>query len=234
MNLKLTRSVPWLLVLPMLVLPVAFMSAAGQQGGAIGEPIVLQTTSLPKGFLRQPYHFKLEAQGGILPLRWEVTAGTPPPGIDLAPDGNLTGAPTEVDSFHFVVTITDSGKPAREHKKEFTFNVVAPLLVEWSRKPRINGRRLEGAIKVSNQTEQDFDFTFIALAVDPSGRATAVGYQHFTLKRDTDEFEIPFGENLPFGIYDLSVDAVAEVADTNTIYRARLATAEKLQVTQGP
>jgi hypothetical protein len=228
MNLKPTRS-----ALLALVMLAPLMSVA-QQAGALGEPIVLQTTSLPKGFLRQPYHFKLEAQGGILPLRWEITAGAQPPGIDLSPDGTLSGAPTEVDSFHFIVTITDSGKPARERKKEFTLDVVAPLLVEWSKKPKITGRRLEGAIKVSNQTEQDFDFTFIALAVDPTGRATAVGYQHFTLKKDTDEFEIPFGENLPFGTYDLHADAIAEVASTNRIYRAHLATAEKLQVQQGP
>jgi hypothetical protein len=228
MNLKLAGS-----VLLAVVLLGRSMSTA-QQAGAIGEPIVLQTRYLPKGFLRQPYHFKLEAQGGILPLKWEVTAGAQPPGIDLSPDGNLTGAPTEVDSFHFVVTITDSGKPARTQKREFTFDVVAPLLVEWSKKPRVNGRRLEGAIKVSNQTEQDFDFTFIALAVDPNGRATAVGYQHFTLKKNTEEFEIPFGENLPFGAYDLNADAVAEVAETNSIYRVHLATAEKLQVQQGP
>ena len=218
----------------LLVVLALLGSSTAQQGAATGEPIVLPTGPLPKGFLRQPYHFKLEAQGGILPLRWEVTAGAQPPGIDLSPDGILTGAPTEVDSFHFVVTITDSGKPARSQKKEFTFDVVAPLLVEWSRKPKITGRRLEGAIKVSNQTEQDFDFTFIALAVDPIGRATAVGYQHFTLKKNTDEFEIPFGENLPFGTYDLHADAIAEVAATNTIYRAHLATAEKLQVQQGP
>src|SRR5229473_4720758 len=103
----------------LLVLALLGASMA-QQGAATGEPIVLQTTSLPKGFLRQPYHFKLEAQGGILPLRWEVTAGAQPPGIDLSPDGILTGASTEVDSFHFVITITDSGKPARSQKKEFT------------------------------------------------------------------------------------------------------------------
>src|SRR5712692_911233 len=228
MNLKLASSALLALVLFATSTPVA------QQGGAIGEPIVLQTTSLPKGFLRQPYHFKLEAQGGILPLRWEVTAGAQPPGIDLSPDGILTGAPTEVDSFHFVVTITDSGKPARSQKKEFTFDVVAPLLIEWSKKPKITGRRLEGAIKVSNQTGQDFDLTFIALAVDQNGRATAVGYQHFTLKNNTDDFEIPFGENLPFGTYDLHADAIAEVAETNTIYRARLTTGEKLQVQLGP
>jgi len=226
MNLKLAASI--LLALTLLG------TSSAQQGGAIGEPIVLQTTSLPKGFLRQPYHFKLEAQGGILPLRWEITAGAQPPGVDLSIDGNLTGAPTEVDSFHFIVTITDSGKPARSQKKEFTIDVVAPLLVEWSKKPKVNGRRVEGAIKVSNQTDQDFDFTFIALAVDATGRATAVGYQHFTLKKNTDEFEIPFGENLPFGTYDLNADAIAEVAATNTIHRVHLATQEKLQVQQGP
>ena len=226
MNLKLAASI--LLALTLLG------TSSAQQGGAIGEPIVLQTTSLPKGFLRQPYHFKLEAQGGILPLKWEITAGAQPPGVDLSIDGNLTGAPTEVDSFHFIVTITDSGKPARSQKKEFTIDVVAPLLVEWSKKPKVNGRRVEGAIKVSNQTDQDFDFTFIALAVDATGRATAVGYQHFTLKKNTDEFEIPFGENLPFGTYDLNADAIAEVAATNTIHRVHLATQEKLQVQQGP
>jgi len=226
MNLKLAASI--LLALTLLA------TSSAQQGGAIGEPIVLQTTSLPKGFLRQPYHFKLEAQGGILPLRWEITAGAQPPGVDLSIDGNLTGAPTEVDSFHFIVTITDSGKPARSQKKEFTIDVVAPLLVEWSKKPKVNGRRVEGAIKVSNQTDQDFDFTFIALAVDATGRATAVGYQHFNLKKNTDEFEIPFGENLPFGTYELDADAIAEVAATNTIHRVHLATQEKLQVQQGP
>ncbi len=228
MNLKLTGSA--LLAVILLGTPLS----VAQQGGAIGEPIVLQTTTLPKAFLRQPYHFKLEAQGGILPLKWEVTAGSLPEGIDVAPDGTLTGAPTEVDTFHFVVTVTDSGKPVRQLKKEFTLDVVAPLLVEWSRKPRVTGRRVEGAIKVSNQTEQDFDFTFIALAVDPTGRATAVGYQHFTLKKSTDEFEIQFGENLPHGTYDLHADAIAEVAATNSIYRAHLQTAEQLQVQEGP
>ncbi|HYM06368.1 MAG TPA: Ig domain-containing protein [Terriglobales bacterium] len=209
-------------------------SSSGQQGAATGEPIVLSTAPLPRAFLRQPYHFKLEAQGGITPLKWEVTNGSPPEGIELAPDGTLSGTPTEVDSFHFVVTVTDSGKPVAQKKKGFVLEVVAPLVVEWSRKPTITGHRLEAAIRVSNQTGNDFDFTFIALAVNENGRATAVGYQHFTLKRDTDEFEIPFAENLPQGSYDLNVDTVGEVESTNTIVRARLAPTGKLQVVQGP
>jgi Putative Ig domain len=226
MNLRLAGSA--LLALALLA------SSPAQQGAATGEPIVLATAPLPKAFLRQPYHFKLEAQGGITPLRWEVTNGSPPEGIELASDGTLSGAPTEVDSFHFVVTVSDSGKPVAQKKKEFVLDVVAPLVVEWSRKPRITGHRLEAAIRVSNQTGNDFDFTFIALAVNENGRATAVGYQHFTLKKDTDEFEIPFAENLPQGAYDLNVDAVGEVESTNTIFRARLAPTGKLQVVQGP
>jgi hypothetical protein len=225
MALKLTGS--------LLLLLVWLASSAAQQGAATGEPIVMPTAPLPKGFLRRPYHFKLEAPGGITPLHWEVTAGSPPPGIELDPDGTLSGAPTEVDSFHFVVTVTDSGKPVAQKKKEFILDVVAPLVVEWSKKPKITGHRLDAAIRVSNQTGDDFDFTIVALAVDDTGRATAVGYQHFTLKRNTDEFEIPFGENLPRGTYDLHVDAVGEVAATDSIYRARLA-AENLQVVQSP
>ena len=154
--------------------------------------------------------------------------------MELAPDGTLSGTPTEVDSFVFVVTVTDSGKPVAQKKKEYTMEVVAPLVVEWSKKPKITGHRLDAAIRVSNQTGEDFDFTVIALAVNENGRATAVGYQHFTLKKDTDEFEIPFGENLPQGSYDLNVDAVGEVEATNTIFRARLAPSGKLQVVQGP
>jgi hypothetical protein len=226
MKLRVTRS----LVLALVLLG----SSTAQQGAATGEPIVLATAPLPKGFLRQPYHFKLEAQGGITPLRWEVTNGSPPEGIELAPDGTLSGTPLEVDSFHFVVTVTDSGRPVAQKKKEFSLEVVAPLVVEWSKKPKITGHRLDAAIRVSNQTGEDFDFTVIALAVNENGRATAVGYQHFTLKKDTDEFEIPFGENLPQGSYDVNVDAVGEVEATNTIFRARLAPAGKLQVVQGP
>lgn len=222
-------------VLASLLLVLALLgSSPAQQGAATGEPIVFQNTSLPKGFLRHPYHFKLEAQGGITPLTWELTAGSLPLGMDLASDGTLSGTPTEVDTFRFIVTVTDSGKPASQRKQQLILDVVAPLVVEWSKKPKVTGRRLEAAIRVSNQTGEDFDFTVVALAVNENGRATAVGYQRFTLKKDTDEFEIPFAENLPRGAYDLHVDAVGEVAATNTIYRARLAPAEKLQVVQGP
>jgi hypothetical protein len=93
---------------------------------------------------------------------------------------------------------------------------------------------LEGSILVSNQTEQDFDLTTIMMAVNEIGRATAIGYQRLTLKKDSADLEIPFGDNLPPGSYELNVDAVAEVAANHSIYRVRLAPKEGFHVQEGP
>jgi hypothetical protein len=152
----------------------------------------------------------------------------------LSEDGILSGVATEAGQFRFVVAVTDSGKPPHQRTQELSLDVVAPLVVQWSRYPKVTGQRVECAITLSNQTGQDFDLTMIALAVNEIGRATAVGYQHFILKKGTLDLEIPFGENLPHGAYTLNVDVVGEVEATNTIYRARLVTGENLQVQEGP
>ena len=187
-----------------------------------------------KAFLRQQYHEQLDAQGGTAPYMWKLTHGSLPQGMSLDPSGILSGSPTETGDFHFVVTVSDNGRPAHERNQELVLRVLAPLLVQWSHPAKINGQRIEGSIKASNQTGEDFDLTAIVLAVNEIGRATAIGYQHFTLKRDTIDFEIPFGENLPPGGYVVNVDVVAEIAETNTIHRARLVTPKKLQMVQGP
>jgi hypothetical protein len=223
---------------PAFILVFAQFLASGlayaQQGGATGEPLVVQTSSLPKAYVKQPYEIPLAAKGGILPLKWELTDGALPAGLNLRRDGTLTGAPADTGQFRFTVKVTDSGNPAFERKQELVLLVVAPLLVQWGRYPAISGRRVEGSVKVSNQTEQNFDLTVIVVAVNEDGRATAVGYQRFELKKGTADFEIPFAENLAHGAYELNLDAVAEVAATNSIYRARLVPKEKLQVREGP
>lgn len=209
-------------------------AASAQQGAATGEPLVVRTTSLPKAYLRKQYETRLEASGGITPLRWEITEGAAPTGIVLGRDGILSGTPTETGEFRFTATVTDGGKPAVQRNQPLVLTVVAPLMAQWGRYPKITGRRLEGSIIVSNQTEQDFDLTVIMMAVNETGRATAIGYQRLTLKKNTTSLEIPFGENLPQGSYELDVDAVAEVAATNSIYRARLVPKERFQLLQGP
>jgi hypothetical protein len=153
--------------------------------------------------------------------------------VKLSEDGELNGVPVETGSFPFTVTVSDSGKPAQQRDQKLTLQVVTPLLVQWGRQVKVSGQRVEGSVKVSNQTGDDFDLTVVVLAVNETGRATAIGYQRFTLKNNTIDFEIPFAENLPDGVYQVNVDVVGEVAALNRIYRARLVQ-DKLIIQQGP
>src|ERR1044071_3014407 len=127
-----------------------------------------------KAFLRAQYHEQLEAQGGSAPYTWKLEHGDLPHRFSLDQSGALSGITTEVGDFHFVVTVSDSGSPAHQRSQELTLRVLAPLAVQWGNQAKINGKRIEGSVKVSNQTGQDFDLTFVVLAVNDIGRATAI------------------------------------------------------------
>jgi hypothetical protein len=170
----------------------------------------------------------------VNPYHWKVEKGDLPPGLRLEDDGTLHGSPEKTGEYHFTVSVTDSGKPPQTVQREFVLNVVAALSMQWSVPAHVTGNRIDGSVKVSNTTGEDFDFTFVALAVAENGRATAIGYQRFSLNKGTVDFEIPFGETLPHGGYVVHVDGVAEVAEKNEIHRSRLQTSGALQVVVGP
>jgi len=65
--------------------------------------------------------------------------------------------------------------------------------------------------------------TFDVLAVNEIGRATAIGYQHFTLKKNTRDMELPFGDTLSPGAYVVHIDVVAEEPESKMILRTRMA-----------
>lgn len=218
----------------LLLLCVLITSLAAAQQTSTTPQLAIRTSSLRRAFVSQAYQVQLEAQNGATPYTWLVTSGSLPRGLSLGEGGILSGLPEEAGQFHFVVTVTDSAKPAQRRNQELTLQVLAPLLAKWGRYPKVSGQRIEGSLKVSNQTEGDFDLTVIVLAVSENGRATALGYQHFTLEKNTTDKEIPFGENLSSGSYQVNADIVGEVPATNTIHRARLVTSEPLPVVQGP
>jgi hypothetical protein len=187
----------------------------------------------PRLFLHQQYQVRLEAQGGVAPYNFEVSEGSLPRGLNLREDGILDGTPISPGEFRATVTVTDGARPAHARDLRIVLRVVAPLAAEWTQPPHVSGRRIEGVIKLTNETDQDFDLTFVVLAVNETGRATTIGYQRFTLKQDTAEMEVPFGENLPAGTYEVNADVVGEVAAAGNIFRARLVM-PGLRVQQGP
>ena len=208
-------------------------STAAQQARDLAA-LSLDPLTLPPASPRHPYKFQFQAHGGIPPYKYAFIEGVIPPGMVLGSDGALTGTPPAIGQFRFTLSVTDSSTPPQTTSRPFVLRVVAPLLMEWKKYAHVSGNRVDGSVVVTNGTEDEFDLTFIVLAVAEDGRATAIGYQHFPLQSGTDSLEIPFGDTLPPGTYMVHVDAVAEVPPKDAIFRTRLQTKEKLQVTVGP
>ena len=208
--------------------------AAGQRG--IGEPdlIIENDSELPDTYPHAVYEVRFRARGGVPLLHWRVEKGTLPPGLKLEDDGLLHGSPNQTGEFQFTVSVTDRGQPQQSVQKVFTIRVFSAILLNWKTPAHVNGSRIEGSVDVSNTTRDDIDLTFIVLAVPGNGRAVAIGYQHFVLRRGALAQELPFGETLPRGGYVVHVDTVGEVASRNVIYRERLQTPSMLQVAVGP
>jgi hypothetical protein len=220
---------------PLLVLACLLVCTAFAQQPADPTGLSLGAVILPKASPRHEYKFLFQAHGGIPPVKYTFSEGKLPMGLKLAEDGLLSGTPTGgVGDYKFTVSALDSSNPPQKAFRSYVLRVLQPMLMEWKRYPRVTGNRVDGSIVVSNNTEDDFDFTFVVLAVAENGRATAIGYQHFPLKSGVDSQEIPFGETLPKGAYALHLDAVSEVPAKDQIYRVRLQTKDKLLVTIGP
>jgi Putative Ig domain len=173
---------------------------------------------------------KIGVTGGTLPLTWKLSGGKLPPGLRLsAARGVIAGTPTVPGSYAFEVTVTDSGVPGMQVLRDFRIVVTGALGIDWKQLPAVHGQMLDGSVVVSNFTRQDFTLTVIVMAVNAIGRATALGYQEFTLGSGAQQL-IPFGSSPGPGTYVVHADAVAEVASTNAIYRARKQTANALVI----
>lgn len=204
------------------------VAATGWAQSPGAAPLTITTKQLPPASLWSPYGlehrygFSLQAEGGVGPHHWRIDSGSLPHGMKLdGASGMISGTPDETGQFELSILVGDK---IQSVKKKYTLTVETPLTIGWDSKAMVNGNRIDGSIKVSNQTGRDLDLTFIVLAVNDIGRATAIGYQHFRLKQQTRDFELPFGNTLSPGNYVVNVDVVGEEPISNQIFRARLVT----------
>ena len=68
-----------------------------------GRPPVITGGDPPAAVVGEHYSHALEATGGRMPLRWTLIAGTLPPGLELAPEGTISGTAEQVGVFSFSV-----------------------------------------------------------------------------------------------------------------------------------
>lgn len=223
--------------LPWKVLLLAFMGLTAVYG--VGQrasgpnSLSISNKTLPKVSLWERYTARLQASGGTEPYHWRVVDSSLPRTLRLSDEGTVSGALNQPGEFQFTVLLRDNSNPPKQVKQKLLLKAETPLTADWVRKAQVNDQRIDGAIKVANHTGRDFDLTFIVLAVNDIGRATAIGYQHFRLKKNTIDMEIPFGGTLSPGNYAVNVDVVGEEPISKMIFRSRLVTGKE-SITQGP
>jgi hypothetical protein len=71
-------------------------------------PLVIITPSLPGGTTGVDYSFTMAGSGGRLPHAWSVSSGLLPSGLEMSPDGTISGQPTVVTNPTVVVRVIDS------------------------------------------------------------------------------------------------------------------------------
>lgn len=191
--------------------------------------------SLPRFNTGIDVHVSLHATGIAPPFTWSVIEGNLPDGITLSPEGLLSGRPTKPGGFAVTLKVDDSGHPPHSATRYFHATVDTALLLDWLDAPKVRDNRIDGSVQVSNGSHDTYDLTVVIVAVASADqRATAIGYERFDLKPGTNNVRISFGQTLPPGGYVVHADAIAEVAERNTILRQRLQSSQALQIAVGP
>jgi phospholipase C len=87
------------------------------------QPPQITTGRLPQGQQGNTYSQVFTATGGTPPYTWSVSAGTPPPGVTMNANGNLSGTPTAAGTFSFTVTVTDANRLTASGNFGITVNI---------------------------------------------------------------------------------------------------------------
>ncbi|MGA3092600.1 MAG: putative Ig domain-containing protein, partial [Terriglobales bacterium] len=86
------------------------------------QTLEITTGNLAQGQQGDAYSEVFTASGGASPYSWNISSGTPPPGVSMNPIGDLSGTPTTNGNFSFTVTVTDANK--KTANGNFSINVV--------------------------------------------------------------------------------------------------------------
>lgn len=85
---------------------------------------------LPAAHIGKAYTLPIEANGGALPYKWSVVAGTLPPGITFSTynefSAEFSGTARQLGTYNVTVQAIDSGSPPQVATQAFTI-VVSPL-----------------------------------------------------------------------------------------------------------
>lgn len=196
-------------------------------------PLTIVTQAPQTVVAGENFNLPLVEQGGFAPYTWSRVDGQLPPGLKLLPHkGVLSGVATTPGEYRFKLCVTDSNVPHQQAMRDFTITVIAGLTLYWKQLPKVEGTEVWGSAVLSNQTGYALDVTLVVVAVNAIGRATALGYQHFTLAAQATSPVVPFGSSPGPGTYTVRADAAAHRKNGHHIFRVSKQTPDSLQITR--
>jgi hypothetical protein len=96
-------------------------------------PLTITTTSpLPVGMSGTAYSQTFAVVNGIAPYTWTLQSGSFPAGLNLAPNGTLSGTPTGTGTSNFAVRVADGNTPAVTVQKSFSLQILSALTITTS------------------------------------------------------------------------------------------------------
>ena len=130
-----------------------FLSGIPQAGGVFGIAVIVSdatgaqalgtfnlnvlgigTAVLPNGVLGTPYSQTLAVVAGTGPFTWSLLSGALPGGLNLSPQGQITGTPTAGGTFPFQVQVTDTATNLST-SKSFSVNIPLNLTITTTSLP---------------------------------------------------------------------------------------------------
>src|SRR5664279_4824136 len=218
----------WLAISTILLVGIV---AASHRAAAQLAPLTITSGALPVTTVGSDYSFTFQATGGSQSYLWSLAANSHlPAGLKLSQhEGKLTGSPTALGEYHFTVILTDVSDPSLRVQRGFTLVVTAGLSIDWKQVPKVTGTNLGGSVVVANGTDHAIAITVIVVAVNQIGRATTLGYQHFSLASRAEQV-IPFGSSPGPGTYYVRADVSAERRSGKGMRRAHKQTTEPLVI----
>src|ERR1051325_614102 len=158
--------------------------------------LTISPAGVPDAYTGDNYYQEVRANGGNAPYTWSLRGGSLPPGIvfDTA-SATLAGIPTRAGDFRFSVVVTDSSRATSTRQYLLHVSPGTAIFIVWTKVPAVANGAISGEVELTNPGKEVFDLTFIAMAVNEIGRATALGYQRFSF--GPGKQKIPFGTTLP-------------------------------------
>jgi len=93
-------------------------------------PAILTSEVLPNGRQGNPYYCLLAAIGGSEPYTWSVVSNALPSGLNLSPNGAITGLPEEATSVSFSIAVScDNGTAATN---QFSLTILPPFAIPFT------------------------------------------------------------------------------------------------------